>query len=117
METIVIISVVLITISHRLMLQFRKTGAIPYETAYDIFSLVMYITVFVNLYLLFQWIGLLVAVALIFVGGIISIPAGFCVYKTDMTVNELTAVFAILSWVNIGITIVHLIVSLCNYYK
>ena len=39
-----------------------------YETAYDIFSIIMHVTVFVNLILLFAWIGLVIAIILLFMG-------------------------------------------------
>ncbi|MBL1121391.1 MAG: hypothetical protein D8M26_00710 [Ignavibacteriae bacterium] len=109
MTTIVLISVGLITVSHRLILPFRKTGTIKYETAYDIFSVIMHITVFVNLIILFHWIGLGIATILIFIGGMLSIPFGLVVVKTDVQPDELLAIFAILSWINIIVTIIHLI--------
>ena len=112
MTAIVIISVGLITISHRLILPFRKTGVIKYETAYDIFSAIMHITVFINLILLFQWIGLIIAIVLMFIGGYISVPFGVLIYKSDITPNELLAIFAILSWINIAVTVIHIIGSL-----
>lgn len=104
-----LISVGLITVSHRLILPFRKTGTIKYETAYDIFSAIMHITVFINLIILFQWIGLGIATILIFIGGALSVPFGLIVVKTDVQPNELLAIFAILSWINIIVTIIHII--------
>ena len=109
MTTVVLISVGLITISHRLILPFRKTDTTKYETAYDIFSFIMHITVFINLIILFQWIGLGIAIVLIFIGGLLSIPFGFVVTKTNVQPNELLAIFAILSWINIIVTIINLI--------
>ena len=109
MTIIVLFSVALITISHRLILPFRKTGTITYETAYDIFSVIMHITVFINLFLLYQWIGLGIAVLLVFIGGVISVPFGLIVVKTGIQPNELVALFAVLSWLNIGVTVVHII--------
>ncbi len=109
MTTLILISVGLITISHRLILPFRKTGTIKYETAYDIFSAIMQITVFINLIILFQWIGLGIATILIFIGGYLSVPIGLIVYKMDMEINELLLIFAILSWINIIVTIIHII--------
>ncbi len=109
MTTIVLISLGFITISHRLILPFRKTGTIKYETAYDIFSFIMHITVFINLIILFQWIGLGIATILIFIGGYLSVPFGLIVYKTDVQPDELLLIFAILSWINIIVTIIHLI--------
>ena len=110
MTAIVLISIGLITISHRLILPFRKTGAIKYETAYDIFSVIMHITIFINLFLLFQWIGLGIAIILIFIGGAISVPFGLIGAKTDIQPNELLAVFSVISWLNIAVTIIHIIV-------
>lgn len=109
MSIIVLISVGLITILHRLILPFRKTGTLIYETAFEIFSLVMHITIFINLFLLFNWIGLIIATAIIFVGGVFAMPFGFIITKTHVQPNELLAVFAIFSWINIGITITHLV--------
>ncbi|NWF88490.1 MAG: hypothetical protein HXY50_03415 [Ignavibacteriaceae bacterium] len=109
MTTIVLISIGLITISHRLILPFRKTGTIRYETAYDIFSFIMHITVFTNLIILFQWIGLGIAAILNFIGGYLSVPLGLIIYKTDLQPDELLLIFAILSWINIILTIIHII--------
>lgn len=110
MTLIVLISIGLITISHRLILPFRKTGTITYETAYDIFSVIMHITIFINFFILFQWIGIGVAIILIFIGGAISVPFGLIVTRTDIQPNELLAIFSVISWINIAVTIIHIIV-------
>ncbi|MCF8428474.1 MAG: hypothetical protein K9I36_17200 [Bacteroidia bacterium] len=112
MTIIALVSVALITISHRLILPFRKTGTIKYETAYDIFSIIMHITVFINLFLLYQWIGLGIAVLLVFIGGFISIPFGLIVMRTSIEPNELLAIFSIISWLNIAVTIIHIVVHI-----
>jgi len=111
---IVLISIGLITVSHRLILPFRKTGTITYESGYDFFSVVMHITVFINLIILFQWIGLAIAIILIFVGGAISVPIGLIVVKTDIQPDELVAIFEVLTWVNIAVTVVHIVSVILN---
>lgn len=110
LEILVLIIIFTLTTMHRSLLLFRDEGKLELVTAFDIFSMIMHLTIFINLIIMFHWIGLGIATLWFFIGGLVTSPLGLLILKVIKYDSKLLlAIFSILSWINIAVTVINII--------
>lgn len=107
MTYIVIISIIIITFVHGLLVSFRKSGTLSAESTYDFYSLLLYLTILVNLSFLFGWIGVLAAIGIAIGVHYLSQPFNYFILKFELEPEQLLLLFTIFSWINLLVTIMH----------
>jgi hypothetical protein len=107
MQFVIIFSIISIVLIHSLLIACREEGNLKYETSYDMFTLLMYITIFANLAVLFKWWSLIITIFLFIAGHKFLYPSSSLIKKFDLIPDSLLTLFFVFSWVNLALTIGH----------